>query len=272
MFQKIIIIFFLSVFLLSCSNKKEEKIEFNKDKSFEVYQEAVDAMNIGEFFFASKKFDEAELLFEKMENSAKSSILSSYCLYKINFYPESLQRLKRFQTKYQADSLLPYAYYLSAVISFEQILDEKKDLKPLKDTKKKIEEYLKKYPDTEYSLDLKFKLDLVLNQLAAKEMFVAKYYIEKKKWVPAINRLKIIVQDYDETIYIEEALHRLVEIYYEIGLDEEAKNTASILGYNYNSSQWYEKSYKVLNKKYKTQKKKIDKVKNEGLIKRTIKK
>ena len=274
MFQKTIAIFIISIFVLSCSkNDTNEVVKFDKNKSFETFQEGVTAMERGDFFFASKKFDEAELLFIKMENAAKSSILSSYCLYTINFYPEALQRLKRFKIKYQADKLLPYSYYLSAVITFEQILDEKKDLKPLIESQKKIEEYLEKFPNTDYALDLKFKLDLVRNQLAAKEMYVAKYYIEKKKWVPAINRLKVIVTDYEETAYIEEALHRLVEIYYEIGLDEEANSTASILGYNYNSSEWYAKSYKVLNKDYKKRTKKLkEKVKKEGLIKRTIKK
>jgi len=273
MLKKIITIFLISIFVFSCSkNNKNKVVEFDKNKSFETFQEGILAMESGDFFFASKRFDEAELLFSKMNNAAKSAILSSYCLYSINFYQEAKQRLKRFKIKYQADKNLPYAYYLSAVISYEQILDEKKDIKPLKDAQKKINEYLEKFPNTDYALDLKFKLDLVKNQLAAKEMYVAKYYVEKKKWVPAINRLKIIVKDYDETAYIEEALHRLVEIYYEIGLEEEAKSTASILGYNYNSSEWYAKSYKVLNKDYKKNNKKLkEKIKKEGLIKRTIK-
>ena len=116
----------------------------------------------------------------------------------------------------------------------------KKDLKPLLKSKKIIEDYMNKYPDTDYTLDLKFKLGLIKNQLAAKEIYVAKYYIKTQKWIPAINRLKVIVNDYQETIYIEEALHRLVEIYYTLGLINEAKKTAKILGYNYNSSKWYE--------------------------------
>ena len=154
---------------------------------------------------------------------------------------------------------------------YEQILDEKKDINPLIKSKEKIEYFLKTFPDTEYSLDLKFKLDLVNNQLAAKEMYVAKYYMTTQKWIPAINRLKVIVNDYSETIFIEEALHRLVEVYYRVGLIEEAKAAAAILGYNYNSSEWYKQSYKVLNKSYKLPKKTKIK-KNDGLIKRTIKK
>ncbi|RPG96249.1 MAG: outer membrane protein assembly factor BamD, partial [Candidatus Pelagibacter sp. TMED165] len=152
-----------------------------------------------------------------------------------------------------------YAHYLMALIYYEQIQDEKKDLQPLLNAKEKINFFLKKYPETDYSTDLKFKKDLIQNQLAAKEMYIAKYYISVQKWVPAINRLKIITDDYQETIFIEEALHRLVEIYYYLGLQEEAKQYARILGYNYNSSEWFKQSYKILNKDYEIASKKSSK-------------
>ena len=162
-----------------------------------------------------------------------------------------------------------YAHYLEALIYFEQISDEKKDLEPLLKAKAKIEFFMAKYPDTDYSIDLKFKKDLILNQLAAKEMFVAKFYISTQKWIPAINRLKIIVKKYDKTIFIEEALHRLVEIHYYLGLENEAKKYAQILGYNYNSSEWFKQSYKILNKDYDIQTNK--KVKKENLLQKIIK-
>ena len=165
---------------------------------------------------------------------------------------------------------MSYAHYLKAISYYEQILDEDKDIQPLLISKKKIEDYLKKFPDTDYAIDLRFKQDLVINQLAAKELLIARYYIKNEKWIPAINRLKIIVKSYDKTIFVEEALHRLVEINYKIGLEEEAKAAAVLLGYNYNSSEWYEKSYKILNKDYKPIK--IDKKKDDGLVRRTIKK
>ena len=115
---------------------------------------------------------------------------------------------------------------------------------------KKIDFFINKYPDSDYANDLRFKKDLIQNQLAAKELYVAKYYITTQKWIPAINRLKIIVQEYDKTIFIEEALHRLVEIHYYLGLVDEAKKYAKILGYNYNSGEWFKQSYKILNKDY----------------------
>ena len=271
MYQKIIFSIIIIFFTSSCS--KEELVVNTppkKEKSFETYREAVEAMNLGQYFYASKKFSEAEAILPKIEFSAKASLMSSYCLYLINFYPEATASLDRYINQYPADKNFSYAHYLQAIILYEQILDEKKDINPLLKSKEKIQFFIKNYPGTEYALDLKFKLDLINNQLAAKEMYVAKYYIKTQKWIPAINRLKIIVKKYSETVFIEEALHRLVEVYYRVGLIEEAKASAIILGYNYNSSEWYARSYKVLNKSYKIKKSKIKT--DVGLIKRTIKK
>ena len=272
MLSKIISSLLLIILLVSCSKKEPEiNIPADQDKSFEIYKEAVEAMNRGDYFYASKKFSEAEPIMPKIEFSAKASLMSSYCLYLINFYPEATANLERFINQYPADKNVAYAHYLIAIVLYEQILDEKKDINPLIQSKEKIEFFLKNFPDTEYALDLKFKMDLINNQLAAKEMYVAKYYIATQKWIPAINRLKIIVEDFSETVFIEEALHRLVEVYYTVGLENEAKAAAAILGYNYNSSEWYTQSYKVLNKTYRIPKK-SDIKKNDGLIKRTIKK
>jgi len=272
MYQKLVFSFLIIFLITSCSKKEIElNIPASKERSFEVYKEAVKAMNKGDYYYASKKFSEAEVILPKINFSAKASLMSSYCLYLVNFYSESIANLKRFINQYPADKNIAYAHYLIAISLYEQILDSKKDIKPLIDSKTKILFFLKNFPDTEYALDLKFKLDLVNNQLAAKEMYVAKYYITTQKWIPAINRLKFIVSDYSETVFIEEALHRLVEVYYRVGLTEEANSTAAILGYNYNSSEWYARSYKILNKSYKISEKSKTK-KNIGLIKRTIKK
>ena len=272
MYRKIIYSFLIIILITSCSKEEPEiNIPASKEKSFEIYQEAVASMNEGNFFYAAKKFSEAEAILPKIEFSAKASLMSSYCYYLINFYPEAVANLERFITQYPADKNITYAHYLIAVSLYEQILDEKKDINPLIKSREKIEFFLKEYPNTEYSIDLNFKLDLVNNQLAAKEMYIAKYYVKNQKWIPAINRLKNIVNNYSETVFVEEALHRLVEIYYRIGLIKEAKAAAAILGYNYNSSEWYTQSYKVLNKSYKTPKKNEVR-KDDGLIKRTIKK
>ena len=249
MYQKLIYSILIVFLITSCSKKELElNIPPDKEKSFEIYKEAVVLMNKGDFFYASKKFSEAEAILPKIEFSARASLMSSYCLYLINFYPEANANLERFINQYPADKNIAYAHYLIAITLYEQILDEKKDINPLIKSKEKIKYFLNNFPETEYALDLEFKMDLINNQLAAKEMYIAKYYINKQKWIPAINRLKSIVKDYYETVFIEEALHRLVEVYYKIGLTEEAKATAIILGYNYNSSEWYAQSYKILNK------------------------
>ena len=272
MYQKLIYSVLIIFLIFSCSKKEPElTAPADEEKSFETYKEAVSAMNKGDYYFASKKFSEAEPILPTNELSSKASLMSSYCLYLINFYPEAVVNLNRFIKQYPADRNIAYAHYLIAIILYEQILDEAKDINPLLESKEKIEYFLKNYPNTEYALDLKFKMDLINNQLSAKEMYVAKYYIETQKWIPAINRLKIIIEDYSETVFIEEALHRLVEVYYKIGLVEEAKSTAAILGYNYNSSVWYSRSYKILNKTYKLPKD-VKQKSNDGLIKRTIKK
>ena len=226
------------------------------------------------FFFANKKFLEAESNFENLDFAAKASIMSVFSLYSINFFEEALEGIERFIKTYPADENIIYAEYLKAIIFFEQISDEKKDIKPLKDASKQIKYFTKKYPDSDYSIDLRFKKDLIDNQLAAKELYIAKYYISVQKWIPAINRLKVIVKKYDKTIFIEEALHRLVEIHYYLGLEKEAKKYAKILGYNYNSSEWYEQSYKIFNKKYVKKKpnteKSNEKEKNDTMIKKII--
>jgi len=273
MYQKIAYSFLIIILILSCSKKKELELNIpvSAEKSFEIYKEAVASLNRGDYFYASKKFSEAEAILPQIEFSAKASLMSSYCLYIINFYPEATANLERFINQYPADKNIAYAHYLIAISLYEQILDEKKNIEPLLQSKEKIQYFLQNFPDTEYALDLKFKLDLVNTQLAAKEMYVAKYYITTQKWIPAINRLKFIVNDYSDTVFIEEALHRLVEVYYRVGLIEEAKAAAAILGYNYNSSEWYERTYKILNKSYRLIKKSEIK-KNDGLIKRTIKK
>ena len=271
MLQRIFLIFVLVLSLNSCSKKDIEYEPKDKVNPYKLYQEGFEAFEKGDYFYAEKKFTEAELNFEIVDFAAKSAIMSSYSLYGINFYSDALINLERYLKKYPTDENVIYAHYLIAIIHYEQIQDEKRDLQPLLDAESKIKFFLKKYPDTDYAIDLQFKQDLIQNQLAAKELYVAKYYISTQKWVPAINRLKVIVNDYQKTVFIEEALHRLVEIYYYLGLREESEKYAKILGYNYNSSEWFEQAYKVLNKDYKIKKKEKPKD-NDNFFKKIIKK
>jgi outer membrane protein assembly factor BamD len=266
------IILIVPIILFSCS-KDEIKYEPKpRVDPYSIYEQAYLAFEEGDYFFAQKKFSEAELNFDTVEYAAKSAIMASYCFYGINQYTEALESINRFLKKYPADKNVIYAHYLIAIIYFEQISDEKKDSEPIIKAKDKIDFFLEKYPNNDYAIDLQFKKELINNQLAAKELYVAKYYISVQKWIPAINRLKIVIETYNQTIFIEEALHRLVEIYYYLGLESKAEKYAKILGYNYNSSDWFKQSYKVLNKDYKLPKvKKINK-KKDNLFKKIIKK
>ena len=221
MYHKLIFIILILFTTTNCAKKEPAYETKDNVDPYKLYEEGFNAFSKGDYFFAEKKFSEAELNFKIVEFAAKSAIMSSYSFYGINFYTEALENLDRYLRKYPADKNIMYAHYLIAIIHYEQITDEKKDLQPLLDAKSKIEFFLKEYPNTDYAIDLQFKQDLIQNQLAAKELYVAKYYISTQKWVPAISRLKIIVNDYQNTIFIEEALHRLVEIYYYLGFMEE---------------------------------------------------
>jgi outer membrane protein assembly factor BamD len=137
-----------------------------------------------------------------------------------------------------------------AICYYETIEDEKRDIAPLLNARSKFNYILENYPNTDFALDSKFKLDLINDILAAKEMYLGRHYVKKTKWIAAINRFKTVIDDYDQSIFAEEALHRLVEIYYKLGLIEESEKYASVLGYNYLSSEWYKKTYKIFNQDY----------------------
>ena len=267
------LILLLSVFLLFACTKKDktEVVSQPNDEQMvvDLYVEAVEALKKGDAFFAGKKFREVEGLSPQSEWAAKASLMAAYSDYSRNAFSASIFGFERYIKNYPADENISYAHYLIAICYYEQILDEKKDLLPLLKAKEKFESVIIMFPETDYAMDARFKVDLIIDQLAAKEMSIARYYMETEKWIPALNRLKIIVEKYDTTVFVEEALHRLVEVNYKLGLVQEAKQAAAILGYNYQSSQWYERSYKVFNKKYRP--KKAKKEKELGLIRRKIK-
>jgi len=210
----------------------------------------------GDVLFAAKKFNEAEILFPQSAWAPKAALMAAYSYYSQDYYLDGIQELKRFVKVYPKHKNIDYAYYLLGVSYYEQIVDEKKDLESIINAKKTFNLLITNYPNNEYSLDAEFKLDLINDILASKEMYIGRYYFQRKKWIPAINRFKTVIDEYERTIYAEEALHRLVEVYYTIGLVEEAKKYAKLLGYNYQSSEWYEKTYIVFDKMYEKKKKK----------------
>ena len=274
MIKNLILIIILIIFNFSCSKKVVKDIEI-KEKSIELqvietYNEGLKELEAGDVLYAAKKFNEVEIMFPQSKWAPKSTLMAAYAYYSQDYYFDTIEELKIFIRKYPKHEDIDYAHYMMALAYYEQIVDEKKDLKSIMLSKKKFEYVIKSFPETDYALDSKFKLDLINDVLASKEMYLGRYYFEKKKWIPAINRFRTVVDDYNRTIYIEEALHRLVEVYYTLGLVDEAEKYANLLGYNYQSSEWYKKSYSVFNKLYAKNKAKSDS-KKENLIKRKFK-
>ena len=271
MFLRLLIII-LIIFVNSCS-KKEEKISIIKEKEInlqmiDAYQEGVKAFEEGDALFAAKKFNEAEILFPQSEWAPRSILMAAYSYYSQDYYYDAISELERFINKYPKHERLDYAHFLLAICYYEQIVDEKKDLEPLLDAKKEFEFILNNYPDTDFALDSKFKIDLIKDVLASKEVYLGRYYLKKEKWIAAINRFRQVVEFYDTTVYVEESIHRLVEIHYRLGLVEEAKKYASLLGYNYQSSKWYEATYTIFNRNYKSPINKINKKKGNFIIRK----
>jgi outer membrane protein assembly factor BamD len=256
---------FIALFaiLISCS-KEEIKESIIKEKSLdlqvlEAYQEGMKSLETGDVIYAAKKFNEAETLFPQSEWAPKSALMAAYAYYTQDYYSDTIAELERFIRVYPLSKNLDYVYYLLGISYYEQIVDEKKDLQSIIKAKEYFKIVSKNYPNTNYSLDAEYKIDLVNDTLASKEMYIGRYYFDKKKWIPAINRFRTVIDDYETTIYAQEALHRLVEVHYILGLKDEAKKYAKLLGYNYQSSKWYEKSYSVFDKEYKENVKKRNK-------------
>ncbi len=270
------IIFILLICLnVSCSkNIKKRSVISEKDLNSQVlesYNEGMKALNEKDVLFAAKKFNEVEILFPQSEWAPKSSMMAAYAYYSQDYYDDAINELLRFLKVYPNYKDIDYVYYLLAISHYEQIVDEKKDLQSLVKAKKNFEIIKNNFSKSEYSIDASFKIDLINDILAAKEIYIGRYYFDQKKWIAAINRFKVVITEYETTIYTEEALHRMVEIHYILGLIDEAEKYAKLLGYNYQSSEWYEKSYSVFNKMYEVNKKdnlKKDKEKNNSILRK----
>ena len=252
-FYKIFLIVIFAI-LTSCSSETKKVSIIEEDdlelQMIDAYKDGYEELKKGDVIYAAEKFNEAELLYPQSEWASKSVLLAAYAFYSQNYYERSIDELERFIRKYPNHKNMDYAYFLLAMCYYENIVDEKKDLEPLLLSKKKFEYVIRNYPATDFAQDAKFKINLIQDVLASKEMYIGKYYLKKKKWVAAINRFKNVLTNYETTVFVEEALHRLVETNYKIGLVDEAEKYASVLGYNYQSSEWYEQSYKIFNREY----------------------
>ena len=259
------------ILLESCSSNKEDisliKETNQQAELMATYSEAMENLINNDTYFAANKFLEAELLFPQSEWAPKSALMAAYSFYLQDYYSKSIFHLKRYMSTYPNDKSMPYAYYLLAMCYFENIEDEKRDLLPLIESRDLFLLIIQKYPKTDFALDAKFKIDYINDIMASKEVYIGRHYIKKEKWIAAINRFKKVLEEYDRTIYVEESIHRLVEIYFRIGLTNESTKYAKLLGYNYGSSEWYEKSYAIFNREYDKQEKDEDlKKPKKGII------
>ena len=250
------------IFLLNSCSKELKTENIIKEKSLELqfreaYNEGKEALESGDVLFAAKKFNEAETLFPQSDLAPKAAVMAAYSYYVQDYYGDAIAELLRFKKIYPYHENLDYVNYLLAISYYEQIVDETKDLQAIIKAKEYFKIVLQLYPNTDYAKDAEYKIDYIDDLLAAKEMYVGRYYFARKKWIPAINRFKTVLDNYETTIYTEEALYRLVEVHYTLGLEDEAKKYAVLLGYNYQSSKWYEKSYELFNKEYKKKNKRL---------------
>ncbi len=272
---KVFILLVIFLFSFSCVKKEINKSAI-KEKSLdlqvlEAYNEGKKSLESGDVLFAAKKFNEAEVLFPQSTWAPKSALMAAYSYYSQDYYGDAIAELERFLKVYPNYKHIDYVYFLLGLSYYEQIIDEKKDLQSIIKAKEYFVILKTNFPKTEYALDADFKIEYINDILASKEMYIGRYYIQRKKWIPAINRFRMVIDDYETTIYTEEALYRLVEIHYKIGLINEAKKYAKLLGYNYQSSKWYEQSYILFDKKYeknKNSKKNKANKKSKSLIKK----
>ena len=252
---KLVLIIFSLIFSYSCSKEIENvKLIKETDQKIEMisaYEKGKDLFETGDYFAASKKFLEAEILFPQSQWAPKSVLMASYSYYMQSYYSLAIKNIKRYFKTYPNDKNHAYAHYLLAICYYETIEGEKKDLAPLILSKKEFDFVIQNFPNSDYAYDAKFKIDLINDILAAKEIYIGRHYMKKKKWIAALNRFKNVLKEYETTIHVEEAIHRLVEIYYKLGMEEESLKYASLLGYNYNSGEWYKETYKIFNRKYK---------------------
>lgn len=264
MLKKIILLFFFSI-LFSCSSanknikvKKQEEIQ-----SVDVlYKSGLNKYENGELQNSVDIFKKIETNYSYSDFAPRALLMISFIYYEANAYISSLNYLKKFKELYPSSKYIPYAEYLIGICLYEQINVVSKDQSETLLALKQFNKIKNNYPKTIYAEESKSKIDLINEQLAGHEMYIARYYMNKEKWAAAILRLQIVIENYQSTIFIDEALHRMVEINYRIGNIQAAKKYASILGYNFNTSEWYKKSYKIVGDKNYTV---LDKEKKKSL-------
>lgn len=236
--------------LAGCGDSASDEAELAKVEKIEpvedLYNRALDSLNEKNWKAAKKQFEEVERQHPYSVWSKKAQMLNAYANYKNQSYEEAAAILRRFTQLYPGDEQVSYAYYLIALSYYEQITDVGRDQSMTKDALLALNEVIRRFPRSDYARDAELKKDLTIDHLAGKEMEVGRYYVSRKEYLAAISRFRKVVDDYQGTTHVPEALHRLVELYSKLGIIEEAQNYAAVLGHNYPTSEWYKDSYRIL--------------------------
>ena len=246
--KKLIICLFLliSLSIVNCADTKIVTPETEGEKLQILYSNAMELVKKRDFVDAATLFEDIERQYPYSKWSNQAQLMTAFCYYKSQMHDESLDALERFIALYPGSKKISYAYYLRALNYFEQIKDVERDQGMTLKSKQAFYEVINKYPDSEFVEEARDKIDIINDRLAAKEIEIARYYQFNHQWISAINRYKKILDEYNTSVYTEESLFRLVEIYYSLGLNDEAKKYASTLGYNFPESDWYAKSYELV--------------------------
>lgn len=244
--SKIILIIPVVCILAACSSKDEEVVQQPQESAEKLYSDARNKIDSSNYKEAIKTFEEVERQHPYSPLATDAQIMSAYSSYQMGDYDAAVSTLERFVKLYPNNESTPYAYYLIALCYYEQISDVGRDQKITEQALTALREVLRRFPDTDYARDAKIKMELTLDHLAGKEMQVGRYYLRHDDMVAAINRFRFVVENYQTTSHVPEALHRLVESYLKLGITEEANRYASVLGHNFPSSLWYRDSYKLM--------------------------
>ena len=213
----------------------------------ELYNQAYDLMNAGDSHKAAQAFEEVDRQHPYSEWATRAQLMAAYAYYQANEYDAAIDAARRFIDLHPGNKDVAYAYYLIGICDYEQISDVRRDQKMTEDALKALEELIRRFPDSDYARDAELKLQLTRDHLAGTEMSIGRYYLERGKYVAAINRFRNVIENYQTTTHVPEALHRLTEAYMALGVTDEARRTAAVLGYNFPGSRWYEDSYALIN-------------------------
>ena len=234
----------LGLGLIACSS--DDRPVYVEKPVDELYNGAMNALEAGEYEEAARLFDEVERQHPYSEWASKAQLMAAYAYYQENSYDEAINALDRFIELHPGSPDVSYAYYLKAICYYEQIVDVGRDQTNTTSALQSLEELVRRFPDSKYARDATLKIDLALDHLAGKHMTVGRYYQDRSEYLAAINRFRMVIERYQTTTHVPEALHRLVECYLAMGIIDEARATAAVLGHNFPGSEWYIDSYALL--------------------------